>query len=254
MTKYYSIILFALLLVSCDKKYPEQETKINSQRDSIKILQERLYRLSDSAVTLDSIFNLKGNELINKIELSKVHQDSFVNVKHLSSEFVFDIRYATNNNFLKEPVYDCGECYVRYKTALALLKANKEFMEKGFKLKFFDCYRPNSVQQKMWEIFPNPYYLSNPKKGSIHNKGGAVDISLVDLDGNPVDMGTDFDHFGEEAHHAYNDLPEEVLANRKLLRSVMEKYGFWTIRTEWWHYNYLGTSRNAIEDFYWDCD
>lgn len=70
-------------------------------------------------------------------------------------------------------------------------------MDKGFKIKFFDCYRPNDVQYKMWAIVPNPQYVANPVKGSIHNKGGAVDITLTTLDGEELDMGTDFDFFGK---------------------------------------------------------
>jgi len=88
--------------------------------------------------------------------------------------------YATTNNFLKEKVYECAECYTRAKTARALLAANADFIKAGVKIKFFDCYRPNSVQYKMWKIVPNPQYVANPVKGSIHNKGGAVDITLVD--------------------------------------------------------------------------
>ena len=135
---------------------------------------------------------------------------TFVRLADFSADFVFDMRYATENNFLKTKVYDCAECYVRVKTAKALIKANTEFLKGGFKIKFFDCYRPNSVQYKMWALFPNPQYVANPVKGSIHNKGGAVDITLVTLDGNELDMGTDFDFFGKMAHHDHYDLPKEV--------------------------------------------
>ena len=178
----------------------------------------------------------------------------FVRLADYSDDFEYELRYATENNFLKAKVYDCAECYTRVKTARALLLANKEFMDNGFKIKFFDCYRPNDVQYKMWAIVPNPQYVANPVKGSIHNKGGAVDITLVTLNGKELDMGTDFDFFGKRAYHDNLDLPKPVLDNRSLLKETMEKYGFWSIRTEWWHYN-LGTASNdKVANFKWDCD
>lgn len=178
----------------------------------------------------------------------------FVRLADYSDDFEYDLRYATENNFLKAKVYDCAECYTRVKTAKALLLANKEFMGKGYKIKFFDCYRPNDVQYKMWAIVPNPQYVANPVKGSIHNKGGAVDITLVSLNGEELDMGTDFDFFGKRAYHDNLQLPKPILDNRSLLKETMEKYGFWSIRTEWWHYN-LGTASNdKVANFKWDCD
>ena len=102
---------------------------------------------------------------------------TFVRLADFSDGFAYDMRYATDNNFLKAQVYDCAECYTRVKTVKALLAANKSFKKEGVKIKFYDCYRPNSVQYKMWEIVPNPQYVANPVKGSIHNKGGEVDIT-----------------------------------------------------------------------------
>jgi D-alanyl-D-alanine dipeptidase len=179
---------------------------------------------------------------------------TFVRLADFNDGFAYDMRYATDNNFLKAKVYDCAECYTRVKTAKALLKANKAFKENGVKIKFYDCYRPNSVQYKMWKIVPNPQYVANPIKGSIHNKGGAVDITLVTLDGEELDMGTDFDFFGKKAYHDNFDLPQSILDNRKLLKETMEKYGFWSIRTEWWHYNLSSASNDRIANFKWACD
>lgn len=178
---------------------------------------------------------------------------TFVRLADFSGDFAYEMRYAGTNNFLKEKVYDCAECYTRVKTAKALIAANADFMERGLRIKFFDCYRPNSVQHKMWKIFPNPQYVADPDKGSIHNKGGAVDITLVDLQGNALDMGTDFDFFGPRAHHDHTDLSQEVLDNRKLLKETMEAHGFWSIRTEWWHYNLGAGSNDPVANFQWDC-
>ncbi len=187
-------------------------------------------------------------------ELSTLPDTLFIRLADYSDGFVYDMRYATKNNFLKEKVYDCAECYMRVKTAKALLAANTDFKKNGVKIKFFDCYRPNSVQYKMWAIVPNPQYVANPKKGSIHNKGGAVDITLETLEGKELDMGTDFDFFGKRAYHDMTDLPQEVLDNRKLLKETMEKHGFWSIRTEWWHYNLSTASNDPVANFKWECN
>ena len=186
--------------------------------------------------------------------LNSLADTTFIRLVDYSDGFAYDLRYATENNFLKAKVYDCAECYTRVKTAKALLEANADFKKKGVKIKFYDCYRPNSVQYKMWKIVPNPQYVANPVKGSIHNKGGAVDITLVTLDGKELDMGTDFDFFGKRAYHDNFDLPQEILDNRKLLKETMENHGFWSIRTEWWHYNLGAASNDKVADFKWDCN
>ena len=146
-------------------------------------------------------------------------KEKFVNIKSLSNDFILDIKYATADNFLKQAVYDCGECYLREATAKALLAAQKEFVKRGYSLKLFDCYRPLSVQKKMWKILPGTHYVANPAKGSKHNRGAAVDLTLVDIaTGKELDMGTPFDTFSPRAHHTYTQLPKEVLDNRKLLK------------------------------------
>ena len=180
----------------------------------------------------------------------KLSDTSFVAIKNLSNDFVFDLKYATENNFIKQKIYDCAECYIRYEVALALIKANADFMKKGYKIIFFDCYRPFDVQKKMWSIYPNSKYVANPNKGgSMHNKGGAIDITLVDMNGNELDMGTAFDHFGIEAHHSCINFSEKILENRKLLKSVMENNGFKSLATEWWHYDFKFAKKYPISNF-----
>ncbi|HEA23220.1 hypothetical protein LCGC14_1034240 [marine sediment metagenome] len=205
-------------------------------------------------VTSDSVTQKKTLPLKSLRSFKGLADTTFIRLAEFSDEFAYDLRYATKNNFLKEKVYDCAECYTRVKTAKALLAANTDFRDKGVRIKFFDCYRPNSVQYKMWEIVPNPQYVANPKKGSIHNKGGAVDITLETLDGEALDMGTDFDYFGKRAYHDMTNLPQHILDNRKLLKQTMEKHGFWSIRTEWWHYNLGAASNDEVADFKWPCD
>ena len=180
-------------------------------------------------------------------------QNDFVLLRSLSNDFVFDMKYATSDNFLKQAVYDCGECYLRKSTAKALVKANEEFKSLGYRIKLFDCYRPLSVQKKMWKILPGTHYVANPAKGSKHNRGAAVDLTLVDAQGKELDMGTPFDFFGKKAHHTCTTLPKKVLENRKLLKGVLNKYNFKSIFSEWWHYEYRPEMQSKVEDFQWQC-
>lgn len=181
-------------------------------------------------------------------------QSDFVRLKDLSPDFVYELKYATPDNFLKQAVYDCGECYLRKSTAEALVKANEAFKQLGYRIKLFDCYRPLSVQKKMWKILPGTHYVANPAKGSKHNRGAAVDLTLVDAEGKELNMGTPFDFFGKEAHHTYTEHSKEVLENRKLLKETLDKYNFKSIYSEWWHYEYRPEMQSKVENFEWQCN
>ena len=181
-------------------------------------------------------------------------QSDFVRLKDLSPDFVYELKYATPDNFLKQAVYDCGECYLRKSTAEALVKANEAFKQLGYRIKLFDCYRPLSVQKKMWKILPGTHYVANPAKGSKHNRGAAVDLTLVDVQGKELNMGTPFDFFGKEAHHTYTEHSKEVLENRKLLKETLDKFNFKSIYSEWWHYEYRPEMQSKVENFEWQCN
>ena len=183
-----------------------------------------------------------------------VDDTTFVNLKDYSQDFVYDMKYATSDNFLKAKVYDCAECFLRLKTVKAMLAANAEFMKRGYKIKIFDCYRPLDIQKRMWKIVPNPDYVANPSKGSIHNRGGAVDITLVDANGKELDMGTTFDFFGPEASHNYQYLAQEIKANRELLKTTMVQNGFNSLDSEWWHYNLKSALNDKVSNTKWKCD
>lgn len=171
----------------------------------------------------------------------------------IQRDVILDLRYATENNFLGEVLYDCPRCLLRPEVALALQRVHWDLQEKGLGIKVFDCYRPQFVQEKMWEIKPDPNYVANPRKGSMHTRGLAVDVTLVDSDGEELNMGTDFDHFGVEAHVDYLQHPDEVLENRTLLRETMENYSFKGIRTEWWHFSMRGLSY-PLDTMRWNCN
>lgn len=178
---------------------------------------------------------------------------SWVDIEHLSTDIVLDIRYATTNNFMELQVYDCPKCLMRLATAKALLKAQKELMEKGLGFKMFDCYRPQSAQHKLWKKVPDRRYVAPPSKGSIHSRGGALDLTIINLTTKEqLEMGTHYDYFGKKAYWVYQDLPQEVLDNRQLLRSTLEKHGFKTVTTEWWHFNYR-RAWFSLSDKQWSC-
>lgn len=179
---------------------------------------------------------------------------TFVNIKDYSQDFGYDMKYATADNFLKAKVYDCAECFLRLKTVKAIINANAVFMKKGYKIKFFDCYRPLDIQKKMWQIVSNPSYVADPAKGSIHNRGGAVDITLVDRNGKELDMGTPFDFFGIEASHTYTQLSRKVKKNRAFLKKVMIENGFNSFDSEWWHYNLKSALNDKVSNTKWKCD
>nr|WP_073021713.1 M15 family metallopeptidase [Flavobacterium micromati] len=199
-------------------------------------------------------FSVSAQQSILENKPQIIKDTSFVNLKDYSQDFAYDMKYATADNFLKAKVYDCAECYLRLKTVLALIDANKKFIKKGYRIKIFDCYRPLEIQKKMWAIVSNPKYVANPAKGSIHNRGGAVDITLVDLQGAELEMGTSFDFFGEKAAHNYKKLSNKIKNNRKLLKSVMESSGFSPFDSEWWHYNLKSGLKDNVSNVKWNCD
>jgi len=164
-----------------------------------------------------------------------------------------DLKYATTDNFVKEQLYDCPRCFLRADVAFAIRNIHRELRRKGYGLKMFDCYRPVPIQWKLWNKVPDPRYVADPRKGSMHNRGSAVDLTLVDAKGKELDMGTAFDFFGKEAYHDYTGLSKEILARRTLLKDTMAKHGFRSTRTEWWHYSYAKRSY-PLSSMEWPCE
>lgn len=163
-------------------------------------------------------------------------------LKKLSGDkFILDLKYASEDNFLKKDVYSpfgLNACYV-HPEAYEMLQELEGLLEKeNLRLVIFDCYRPLEVQKAMWEIMPDGRYVANPAKGSLHNRGIAIDCALADENGKLLEFPTPFDSFSETAWQAYEcpgDVPAPC-ANREKLNSLMREVGFRTIRTEWWHF------------------
>ncbi len=160
------------------------------------------------------------------------------------SPLVTDFIYATADNFTHIILYKKPKAYMRLASAKALQNVCMALRKRGLGIKIFDAYRPYSVTKKMWEVVPDDRYAANPAKGSDHNLGIAIDLTLIDLQTTKeLAMPTPFDDFTEKAHHNYMQLDSVVLKNRKLLKTVMENNGFKSLDTEWWHY-YLPKSQD----------
>jgi zinc D-Ala-D-Ala dipeptidase len=160
-----------------------------------------------------------------------------------------DIRYATDDNFMKRRLYDAPRAFLRRPAADALRSVQEELRTRGLGLKVFDAYRPYTITKRMWEAIRNPDYVADPAKGSRHNRGCAVDVSLISLaDGNELPMPTGYDAFEPAAAHTFEALPSEAKANRALLKEVMERHGFDAFASEWWHYDFRGWENYELLD------
>lgn len=208
-----------------------------------------------------------GNGAVSAVRFSELEvrliKQGLVNVKKLIPDAILDIRYAGTNNFLGANVYGAyNQCYLQPDVARKLQKADSllKASHAGWRLLLYDCARPVSVQQKMWDILKMPpaekgKYVSNPAHLSVHNLGAAVDLSLADETGKPLDMGTDFDFFGELAYPFMEaqllregKLTQTQVQNRQVLRAAMRGAGFSGIPHEWWHFN--SASRQLLRGKY----
>jgi D-alanyl-D-alanine dipeptidase len=168
------------------------------------------------------------------------------------SGLILRMAYADTNNFTHEQIYPCPKCYLRPEVNKALIAAGKLALSKNLNLIIFDCYRPKQYQQKMYDIVKNPDYVALPVKGSMHNKGLAVDIALS-KEGKLLDFGSEFDDFSVKAHYSAKGISATARKNRALLRSIMIKAGFAPYENEWWHFNY-STVKYPADDFIWNCE
>ena len=168
-------------------------------------------------------------------------------------DLVVDLRYATEDNFLKRQVYpDGARCLLLPAAVERLAQAARLLRAQGYRLKVYDCYRPRAVQWEMWKLFPRPGYVADPRKGSNHNRGAAVDLTLVTQKGEDVEMPTPFDTFTRAAHQGYTGGSAESRANRERLRSAMEAAGFRPNRMEWWHYDLPDAKSRPVLDVPFD--
>lgn len=176
------------------------------------------------------------------------NQTGFTDVRAIDASILLDMRYATNNNFIKRQVYPSDRCLLRDSVARQLAKVQTELRSQNLGLKVYDCYRPLSVQKLMWQIVADERFVANPAKGSRHNRGAAVDLTLVDRSGKDLPMPTDFDDFSDRAFRNSPDVPAVARANSQRLEAAMTKYGFLPLPTEWWHFDGPNWAQFEISD------
>ena len=175
--------------------------------------------------------------------------EDFVRVKTYIPDIVVELRYATENNFTNQRIYEFSDLWLRYGTVRKLICVQAELTQYGYGLKIWDGFRPPSAQFRLWEVCPDPTYVSNPTNGfSSHSRGNTVDITLVKDDGTELVMPTGFDDFSELADRDYSDCGQEAADNALLLEEVMKKHGFKPYSGEWWHFTDT-QSYPVAEDF-----
>ncbi len=200
------------------------------------------------AAAQSKIVNKYGLTIINSTKILQKEIDSnqankMVDLRKAIPGIKLDLKYATDQNFMHQKLYPpVHTTFLRNPAVDNLKKAVHELGNQNLGIKIFDAYRPYSVTEEMWEKVKDSRYAADPSKGSAHNRGAAVDLTLIDLKtGKELPMGTGFDNFSDTAHPDFTNLPVEILQNRKTLKNVMEKFGFKQLSTEWWHF-YLPNS------------
>ncbi len=176
----------------------------------------------------------------------KIHPNNeLVEIKKAIPSIVLDIRYATKANFMKQVMYNQARAFARKPVVDQLKKIQSILKTKGYGLKIFDAYRPYAITLAFWEKANDKAFVANPAKGSKHNRGCAVDLTIIDLKtGKDIPMPTPYDSFAAEAAPHFQNLPKEIIKNRDFLIAVMQSNGFKVINNEWWHFDF-----NSWQDY-----
>lgn len=158
-------------------------------------------------------------------------------IDYIPDAFI-DLRYATTNNFTGTVLYDDSNAYLCYGTVKKLMQVQEDLKEKGYSILIWDAYRSPEAQQRLWEVYPDPNFVADPRNGlTSHSRGSTIDIAIVNQDGSPVELPSEFDEFTAVADRDYSDVSEEAAANARLLEEVMYNNGFTGYIGEWWDYS-----------------
>jgi zinc D-Ala-D-Ala dipeptidase len=215
-------------------------------------------RTTRSALALVALFIILSFQALAQVGPPKEpnkREAKLVELITLDPTIKLDIRYATDDNFVGKKVYPEARAFLQKPAAKAVAKVHKELRDRGLGLVIFDGYRPWSITKLFWEVTPDEKrkFVANPAKGSKHNRGCAVDLSMFDLKtGKLVEMPSGYDEFSERASPEYNGGTTEQTANRELLRKLMEDAGFTVNPNEWWHFDHKDWEKYAIYDISFD--
>lgn len=172
-----------------------------------------------------------------------------VDLKKAIPDLTLDIRYATKNNFMKRVMYPEARAFARKPVVAQLKIIQKELRKVGYGLKIYDAYRPYAITIAFYQQASDKNFVANPAKGSKHNRGCAIDLSLIDFKTKKeIPMPTPFDSFAPQAAVSYQNLSPEVLRNRDFLIKTMEAHGFRVLENEWWHYDFIGWQNYELMD------
>lgn len=174
----------------------------------------------------------------NSSPLANYDHSGLVHITEQDFDVLIDLKYAQTDNFTGQIIYQHDQCFLHPNAATALHKAVEVAKSLGFKIKVFDAFRPQSAQERLWQVCPNPDYVADPKIGSNHTRGVAIDLTLINPEnGTELDMGTGFDTMEPRSHHFHVGLAQEQMQiNRMYLLTVMLTAGFVHHPREWWHY------------------
>lgn len=250
-SKFYLVILITLF------------TNYSCENSSSNLANNKLIPTKNSTNIDSSIIKpIKHTIKYDSLELSII-KSGLINIQSLDSNIIVELKYATEDNFMHKNVYgSLTRAYLQKEAAESLLKVQASLKEihPQYNILIYDAVRPRSVQQFMWDFLDMPIsektkFVSNPKNGSIHNYGCAVDLTIADSNGIALDMGAKYDEIGKiayprlESHFLKKgDLTSDQIENRKLLRKIMKAGDFTGISTEWWHFNRY--SRNVAKTKY----
>jgi D-alanyl-D-alanine dipeptidase len=239
------IFIFILAGCSIDKKTFSNKQNDNSIMSTNQNNEKAAVAQPDA--TTETVNEPAVSENATKDELKEIN--GFVLLSSMDKNIVIDLKYATADNFTKKVIYPNNICVLRKDTAKKLVAANNELMKSGYKLKVWDAYRPVYVQQIFWNLVHDSRFVADPKTGgSIHNKGCAVDVTLVDQNNNELTMPSKFDDFSTNAYRTNSKITNEAKKNLELLTKSMSDSGFKTIETEWWHFEDTESDKYNIED------
>lgn len=172
-----------------------------------------------------------------------------IELKKAIPDLQLDIRYATKNNFMKQVMYPQARAFARKPVVLHLQKIQNELRKKGLGLRIYDAYRPYAITVAFYQKASDKHFVANPAKGSKHNRGCAIDLSLINLKtGKELPMPTPYDSFAPQAAADYAQLPTSVIRNRNLLIRTMQTHGFRVLKNEWWHYDFVGWQNYELLD------
>lgn len=209
-----------------------------------------LFCLSVRVFAQDIPLNKYGLPVVNTLKLYQQQVKANPEMRLVKADQIaMDVKYATPDNFTHTTLYPFAAVWLRQPAYEALMRLQEFLAPIGLGLKIFDGYRPYRVTEKMWELVKDDRYAADPKTGSGHNRGAAVDLTIIYLKtGKELPMPTPYDDFTEKAHHNYTELNAEVIENRNLLRELMEAHGFVALETEWWHYALKDAARFPLMD------